>query len=299
MHLCTYTLIASFQGLLSFFPGRTRLFLPVIHILNDFDVSHACAQVRVAVDNGADGVFLIQGEASTEGRSYSGLPIVFAAVRAQWPDLWVGLNFMAPDPLPHVPATCNALWLDKGIALGPDLENVEVSQKLECLLADRARGVNDLWKGLVFVGFFFKGSRRSFAPDCSAQDQASLVAAAAKELATLGPAVVCCTSGPGTGNPLELDRALMYRNAVAGPIAVASGVTIDNVDGLLPFVDAFMVATGIEQLSGDAQEIAFFKEAGLPPAVKLGHLDPAATHALADCIHAYSYSQRSSAEHEA
>ncbi len=274
--------------LLSLFPGRRRLFLPVIHVINDFDSSHACAQVRIAVDNGADGVFLITGEASTVGRSYVGLPAIFAAVRALWPDLWVGLNFMAPDPLPYVPITCNALWFDKGIALAKNLESIEVRSELSRLLDDRARGVNHLWKGVVFAGFFFKGSSRSFAPESSPQAQADLVSAAAKQLASLGPDVVCCTSGPGTGSPLELDRAEMYRKAVAGPIAVASGVTAANVSSLLPFIDVFMVATGIEQLSSDAHEIAFFKEAGLPPAVKLGHLDPSATRALADCIHAYS-----------
>ncbi len=72
-------------------------------------------------------------------------------------------------------------------------------------------------------------------------------------------------------------------------VAVASWVTADsNISPLHPFIDVFMVATGIEQLSCDAHEIAFFKEAGLPPAVKLIHLYPSATRALADCIHAYS-----------
>ncbi len=150
--------------LFSRFPGRCRLFFPVIHVINDFDAVFTCEQVRTAVENGADGVFLIQGQASAVGCSYVELPRVFSLVRQKFPDLWIGLNFMAPDPLPHIPVTCDALWVDKGISFAmkecPE-DKVEVSSKLLDLLKVRGT-INPEWKGLIFPGFFFKGTNRSF-----------------------------------------------------------------------------------------------------------------------------------------
>lgn len=278
--------------LLSCFPGRRRLFFPVIHIINDFDALFTCEQVRIAVENGADGVFLIQGQAAVTGSSYVELPRVFSVVREMWPDLWIGLNFMAPDPLPYVPATCNALWVDKGIAFATTGSadhdyKVEVSPTLVALLTNR-RTLNPDWHGLVFPGFFFKGSNRSFAPNATLEQKSALIRTASEELDALGPDVICCTSGPGTGNPLEHDRASLYREFVKGPIAVASGVTNENIVNILPHVDIFMVGTGIEELSADRAEIDFFKEAGLPPAVKLGHLNPLSVRAMSQTIHSYT-----------
>jgi hypothetical protein len=144
---------------------------------------------------------------------------------------------MAPDPLPHIPVTCGALWVDKGIAFAtaaaasPE-DKVEASSKLLGLLKDR-RNVNPEWKGIFFLGFFFKGTNRSFAPDATPQQQKALIRAASEQLDALGPDVVCCTSGPGTGVPLEHDRATLYHDFVKGPIAVASGVAKENIHEML------------------------------------------------------------------
>ena len=51
-------------------------------------------------------------------------------------------------------------------------------------------------------------------------------------------------------------------------LALASGVTADNVGAYLPYVDAYLVGTGIERA--------------------LGVLDPLAVRALADAIHAWA-----------
>jgi hypothetical protein len=78
----------------------------------------------------------------------------------------------------------------------------------------------------------------------------------------------------------------MYRSCVgsAAPIGVASGTTVENVHETLPFVDVFLVATGVEQGPTDPQEIAFYKEAGIA-GVKLGHLDATRVRALGREIH--------------
>jgi predicted TIM-barrel enzyme len=76
---------------------------------------------------------------------------------------------------------------------------------------------------------------------------------------------VVCTSGPGTGMAADVDRIRALRAGLAGDaaLALASGVTVDNVHAYLPHVDAFLVGTGIEERFGifDANKVAALQQA--------------------------------------
>ena len=79
---------------------------------------------------------------------------------------------------------------------------------------------------------------------------------------------VVTTSGRGTGVAASVDHMRVLREAVGDhPIGLASGVTPENVHEMLPSVDAFRVASGIER--------------------EFGKLDPGRTRELAESIHAY------------
>ena len=79
---------------------------------------------------------------------------------------------------------------------------------------------------------------------------------------------VVCTSGRRTGVAADVPKVRIMREAIPDvPLALASGVTPENVDGFLPYVEAYLVATGIEE--------------------RFGVLDPARTKALADKIHGF------------
>jgi predicted TIM-barrel enzyme len=127
---------------------------------------------------------------------------------------------------------------------------------------------------LYFGGVAFK--HRAHIPD-------ERLGAVAAEAAASGVDVVT-TSGTQTGTPptvekirrmwegLASDRiaaavpAYLARKVVTRhPLAVASGITPKNVRPFLPYVDAFLVASGIES--------------------KFGVFDPARVRALADIIH--------------
>ena len=72
----------------------------------------------------------------------------------------------------------------------------------------------------------------------------------AKEAVSFGVDVVT-TSGMATGCAASIDKVEMMRRALGKhPLALASGVTPENVDSYLPYVDAFLVASGIEQEFG-------------------------------------------------
>jgi len=106
------------------------------------------------------------------------------------------------------------------------------------------------WKGLLFGGVAFK-YQREVAPD-----QLGRAAAAARPFMD-----VVCTSGPGTGKEADVGKIAALRAGLGdGALALASGVTVDNVASYLPHVNAFLVGTGIE--------------------VELGVLDPARVQRL-------------------
>jgi predicted TIM-barrel enzyme len=57
---------------------------------------------------------------------------------------------------------------------------------------------------------------------------------------------VVTTSGPGTGKAAAPAKVRAMKEALGEhPLALASGVTPENVTDYLPWVDGFLVATGI------------------------------------------------------
>jgi len=62
---------------------------------------------------------------------------------------------------------------------------------------------------------------------------------------------VVCTNGPGTGYAADVDKVRALRGGLGDhALALASGVTAENVRNYLPFVQAFLVGTGIEARLG-------------------------------------------------
>jgi predicted TIM-barrel enzyme len=63
---------------------------------------------------------------------------------------------------------------------------------------------------------------------------------------------VVTTSGPGTGRAAEVTKIQRMREALGdAPLAIASGITPENVDQYLPYADCFLVATGISRSDGE------------------------------------------------
>ena len=209
-------------------------------------VAHTLAQAAVAADNGADGLALV-GAPSDFPNSL--VCRAAAAVGAAYPSLPLVVNFMCSPrrALEDVPDHCH-LWTDKGVdarGVHPDL-----------VAATRREG----WLGVWLAGFYHKGSQRDFTvSDATLRELADAV---------LTLSALPITSGAGTGTPPEPEEVGRLRAALAGraPLANASGVTGDNVGPLLPLLDVFLVATGIEMDLEDPVEREFFASAGIPGA---------------------------------
>src|SRR5262249_47724010 len=124
----------------------------------------------------------------------------------------------------------DGLWCDNAaVEAGPDAP----WDAREIVATRRRLG----WTGLYFGGGAFK-YQRAVRPE----DLERGTAAAAPPLGGV------CTSGPGTGQAASLEKVRVMHQALGprGALALASGVTAANVAEVLPFVSAYLVATGIE-----------------------------------------------------
>ena len=59
--------------------------------------------------------------------------------------------------------------------------------------------------------------------------------------------IITYISGPGTGRAADLDKMKAFKEGCQCKLAVASGVTPENVSSYKDFVDAILIATGISE----------------------------------------------------
>lgn len=204
---------------------RPRVFLPVIHPVSE---ATAVASIEVAVQSGADGIFLID-----QGMSASEVLDFVPRVRRRHEKLWIGVNllgFRPEDVLAQIAGLpVGGIWSD----------NANIDEESEAQPAgEQFRQARQRfgWTGLYFGGVAFKYQRR--VPD------ARLPEAARRAIPWMD---VITSSGPGTGDAATVEKARALRSgAGVHPLALASGVSPENVEGFLPYVEAYLVASEIE-----------------------------------------------------
>lgn len=226
--------------------GCSPVLLPVIHPIGR---TEALAAVRIAHGLGVKGVFLID-----QGMSERNVLALVREVRDRYPALWIGLNLLSRTPAEALTTVIDAcgfidgIWSDNA---GIDEHGEEHPRAEAFVAASRAAS----WSGLYFGGVAFK-YQREIAPE----NLGRAATAAAPYMDVL------CTSGPGTGYPAAVEKVRVMRAGLGDhAMALASGVTPENVSSYLSYVQAFLVGTGIEQ--------------------QLGVLDPAKIEALMRAMH--------------
>jgi predicted TIM-barrel enzyme len=212
------------------FPKR-HVILPVIHVKNQRQATH---NVKIARDANTDGVFLINyGMSSTE------LLSIHRTVVAEHGDWWVGVNCLGKSPVEIfgcIDDTVAGVWVDNAMIQ----EKEEMQPEAERVLDARKKTG---WPGLYFGGIAFKYQRQV--------GDLSLAAMKAAQFMD-----VVTTSGPGTGHAASPEKISVMKQALGDhPLAIASGITPENVGDYLDISDFFLVATGIsksfEQLDSD------------------------------------------------
>jgi hypothetical protein len=207
---------------------------PVIHVTG---VESAVAEVATAVRHGIAGVFLIDHDADD-----ARLVLSIVAIAEAYPGLFLGANFIRRpiaealsimDRSTGTAEVLSAIWSDNA---GLDALLHDPAQKPPV----RPPG----WRGLHFGGVAFKY-------------QAAVPVAQLPRLGELARAHVdvATTSGPGTGMHADLRRLHALREGLGDhPLALASGVTPENVVDYFGLVDHILVATGIARTGGGIDE---------------------------------------------
>ena len=211
--------------------GSSPVLLPVVHPIGR---DEALTAIRIAHDLGVPGVFLID-----QGMHEREVLQLVREVRDLYPTLWIGMNLLSRAPADALITVLDAcgfidgIWSDNA---GIDERGSEHPRAEAFVTARHAAS----WQGLYFGGVAFKYQREI----------------ASAELGRAGTAAVpymdvICTSGPGTGYAADVEKVRALRAGIGDhAMALASGVTPQNVRSYLPYVQAFLVGTGIEQRIG-------------------------------------------------
>lgn len=197
------------------------LTLPVIHHL---DRETSIAEAQVARKCGADGVFLISHHGDDDE-----IVSVASELKVYMPEMKVGINLLSRSPKEACAAALESeldmVWADH---MGVNSSGVD---PLGLWLSEFAKD-NPAIKLFASVAFKYQ----------AIDPNPSLAAAKAKQMG-----FVPTTSGSATGSAPELSKIRQMSHAVNGELAVASGMTPENILGYAPFLAYALVSTGISK----------------------------------------------------
>ena len=205
--------------------------LPVIHVAAR---DQALRNAETARRCGAQGVFLINHAVGA-----AELLDVHAAVVAAQPDWWVGVNCLDLSPretVERVSARVDGIWVDNALIDERSADQPAAASVTEAIAESG-------WPGLYFGGVAFKYQR-------PVEDLAVAVRS------SIGYVDVVTTSGPGTGQAATVEKIRTMKEALGeAPLAIASGITPENVCDYLPCSDCYLVATGVSESFEELDEM--------------------------------------------
>jgi hypothetical protein len=195
---------------------------PVIHLDTP---GLAFVNAAIAFNAGCDGVFVIHMNGGDEL-----VTPVASEIKRMWPDKKVGVNYLtmnAFDGLRRAEKNLfDAYWTDESGVRSDGVE--EVARNVQWFLS--------ICRPILFFGSVaFKYQKSD--PDPSM---------AAERATRLG--MIPTTSGSATGKAPPVEKVKMMREFIQHrPLALASGVTPENVLSLAPYVSHILVSTGISK----------------------------------------------------
>ncbi len=183
--------------------------IPVIHVVSREQV---LSNVATCVKCGIQKIFLINHVVAVEE-----LIMCAYIVKIKYMDLWIGINMLGMDPVNalsmQLPSIIKGLWMD---------ETVDFPK-------NRVRS----FKGMVFGGLAFK-----YQPQPLDLVKACEVARVQTDVAT--------TSGPGTGKAANVEKIKLLREYLGDhPMAIASGISAENIHNYKGLADYLLVASSI------------------------------------------------------
>lgn len=190
--------------------------IPVIHML---DYHQVVVNVNTCLECGIEKVFIINHQVSE-----SRLLTCAYKVKEENPKLWVGVNLLNVPILRAVKHT----YANRGDSNNPLIDGLWCDETM----FDRCN-VERKFKGMLFTGVAFK-----YQPQPSDLKEACRRAKLSTDVAT--------TSGPGTGEPADVEKIKLMRKYLGDhPMAIASGVSVENIDNYKGLANYLLVASSI------------------------------------------------------
>jgi len=199
--------------------------LPVVHVVNK---EQTIKNITTAQEGQSDGVFLINHEISG-ARLFE----IYESIINMFPNFWIGINCLGLKPVEVFNEVfrrglfnLSGLWVDNAMINEYSTEQPD-AESINKLRQESA------WNGLYFGGVAFKYQRPVHEPEKAAKNAIKYMD-------------VITTSGAGTGQPAETEKICKMRLAIGNkPLAIASGITTENIQNYCGIADCFLVATGI------------------------------------------------------
>ena len=188
--------------------------LPVIHY---YDAATSLHNAKIAFENGCDGVFVINmGLEETDAI----IPLICSLLKQEFPNKKIGANFLYGEFVPNlINKTTNVdmIWTDDSI---PERYDLIVDKELSKRPME------------IYESFAFK--YKSEDPD---------FVNTGKRILSKGR--IPTTSGPATGIAPTLDKVLQLGELSS--LALASGLTPENINSYKGHITHALVATGISE----------------------------------------------------
>lgn len=202
-----------------------QVILPVIHVINQHQVR---TNADRAIEAGADGIWLINHHEHVTGQKLVDYADMLTGV---YPDLWVGINRLdepSRNAFYGLTSAVKGVWTDNA-----QVDERKAAREQNAAVSIMSARDRSHFRGVYFGGFAFKGQR--LVTDLGA---GARIATSFMDVVT--------TSGPQTGTAPSTEKVQSIRDAIGDfPLAVASGISPENVHLFRPYVDAFIVATSI------------------------------------------------------
>ena len=215
--------MTKFQNVKSIFNDREKIFLPVLHVIDEEQVTRNLEIIFDTYD--ADGVFLINNYCSDDD-----LHDAFLHTREMYKDRWIGINYLgSPKYAINMATELNAdgIWFDNGGVID---DNITTSQQMNEYMKSTG------YKGLNFGGTCFKYQKQPKDINLTIQNACNQMD-------------VITTSGDGTGKAINIDKLknIYDANNNNNMIAVASGISPENVNIIKPYCNIYMANTCISK----------------------------------------------------
>lgn len=199
-----------------------KKFYTVIH---SESLEQTLDNVELSIRANADGCFLINHSITTMQLYY-----IYTQVNLRFPEFWTGLNYLGVYNMASledlIPMGVSGMWYD----------NLYVDETFTFqMMSAHIHQESKRKRAEVFGGVDFKYQKG--ATDLS---KASKIATRYCDVVT--------TSGPATGEAPNVQKLVTMKEAIGTHrLGLASGVNAGNVKDFLPYVDDFLVATGVSR----------------------------------------------------